>query len=201
MLKRLAVFLALLALAFGTGKLSYSQAARFQPETLLVAHELPDGSTAISQLTMSGALLRRFGELPAPTLGHSNEFRAHLALSGGFLFRTNGVELNTISEFNPDGTLRATITPHTSSEHNIVPIARDFDNSSSYFIDTFAGTNVVQHLDDPTTGASSFFATLQYVGIAGISDLYFGGPQGSKALYALTQTSPAIVPGGKYRVA
>lgn len=68
-------------------------------------------------------------------------------------------------------------------------------------VDTFAGTNVIRHLDDPSTGASSPFVTLQYPGIAGISDLYFGGPIRREALYALTQTSPQIVPGGKYRVA
>ena len=176
------------------------QPAQFQPDTLLVAHELLDGSTAISQLSKNGVLLQRFGVLPAPAPGVSNEFRAHLALSGGVLFRTNGVQLNTISDFNPDGTLAGTITPNTSPQHNIVPIAEDFAGTSIFMVDTFAGTNVIRHLDDTLTGASSAFVTLQYPGIAGIVDLYFGGPHG-RTLYALTQTSPQIVPDGKYRIA
>jgi hypothetical protein len=195
------VFFVLLALVFATGGPAYGQSDRFAPETLLVAHELPDGSTAISQLSMHGELLQRFGALPAPAPGSSNEFRAHLALSRRFLFRSNGVQLNTISEFNPAGKLKNTITPNTSTQHNIVPIAQDFTNGSIYMVDTFAGSNVIQHLDDPSLGASSPFATLQYAGIAGITDLYFGGPHGKKALYALTQTSTAVVPDGKYRVA
>lgn len=169
-------------------------------EILLVAHELPDGSTAVSQLNMHGDLLNRFGNLPGSGAG-SNEFRPHLTWSGGFLFRSNGTFLNTISEFNPDGTLKATITPTTSPQHNIVPIAQDFTNSSIYMVDTFAGTNVVQHLDDPTTGASSFFAVLQYEGIGGVTDLYFGRSDGSTALYALTPTNPGIVPDPRSRVA
>jgi len=169
-------------------------------QTLLVAHELADGSTAVSQLTTQGKLLKRFGTLPGAGAG-LNEFRPHLAWAGGFLFRSNGVKLNTISEFNPDGTLKNTITPDTSAQHDIVPIARDFAGASIYMVDTFAATNVIRHLDDPHTGASSAFATLQYTGIAGISDLYLGRSNGSTALYALTQTSPETVPGGKSRVA
>jgi hypothetical protein len=169
-------------------------------ETLLVAHELADGSTAISQLSIQGKLLKRFGTLPGAGAG-ANEFRPHLAWAGGFLFRSNGVILNTISEFNPDGTLNATITPNTSPEHDIVPIAQDFAGASIYMVDTFAATNVIRHLDDPLTGASSPFATLQYDGIAGISDLYMARSNGSTALYAFTQTNPQIVPGGKGRIA
>ena len=199
LLSGLTAFLILLTLVFGVGGRSYSQSAQFTPETLLVAHELADGSTAISRLSLGGVLLQRFGTLtPAP--GTSNEFRAHLALSGGFLFRSNGVVLNTISEFGPEGALKATITPNTSPQHNIVPIARDFANSSIYMVDTFAGTNVIRHLD-LSTGAGNAFVTLQYTGIAGITDLYFGGPARSEALYALTATSPQIVPGARNRVA
>jgi hypothetical protein len=177
-----------------------SPSAQSVKETLLVAHELPDGSTAVSQLNVEGKLLKRFGNLPGSGAG-SNEFRPHLTWSGGFLFRSNGIYLNTISEFNPDGTLKATITPTTSPQHNIVPIAQDFTNSSIYMVDTFAGSNVVRHLDDPTTGASSSFAVLQYEGIGGVSDLYYGRSDGSTALYALTPTSPDIVPDPRSRVA
>ncbi|HEY6971994.1 MAG TPA: hypothetical protein VJA94_22475 [Candidatus Angelobacter sp.] len=175
--------------------------AQFQSDTLLVAHELSDGSTAISQLSRTGALIQRFGVLPAPPFGVSNEFRAHLALSGGVLFRTNGVQLNTISDFNPDGTLAATITPSTSPQHKIIPIARDLSGRSIYIVDSFAGNNVIRHLDDILTGACSPFTVLQYPGMSGIVDMYCGGPRGHKALYALTATSPAIVPGANYRVA
>jgi len=177
-----------------------SQSAQSEKETLLVAHELSDGSTAVSQLSMHGELLQRFGTLPGSGSG-SNEFRAHLAWSGGFLFRSNGVFLNTISEFEPSGTLKATITPNSSLEHEVVPIAQDFLDSSIYMVDIFAATNVVRHLDDPATGASSPFVTLQYEGIAGVTDLYCGRSNGSKALYALTQTNPGTVSDAKSRVA
>jgi len=115
------------------------------------------------------------------------------------------VNLNTISQFGSDGTLVSTIIPMTSTTHNVVQISRDFVNQSIYMVDTFAATNVIQHLDTPSTGASSPFAVLQYQGIAGISDLYFGGPSGSQALFALTQTDPSTNPcpvsGCAYRVA
>jgi len=78
--------------------------AQSKKETLLVAHELSDGSTAVSQLSTHGA--QRFGSLPGSGAG-SNEFRAHRAWSGGFPFRSNGAYLNTISEFSPDGTLKS----------------------------------------------------------------------------------------------
>lgn len=125
LLHGLTVCLALLIAVLGAGGRSYSQSVRFVPETLLVAHELADGSTAISQLSLGGVLLQRFGTL-TPATGSSSEFRAHLALSGGFLFRSNGTALDTISEFNPDGTLKATITPTTSFEHQIVPYSPRF---------------------------------------------------------------------------
>lgn len=169
-------------------------------ETLLVAHELSDGSTAVSQLSTQGKLLKRFGSLPG-SVAALNEFRAHLAWSGGFLFRSNGVNLNTISEFNPDGTLKTTITPDTSPQHDIVPIAQDFTNDSIYMVDIFGSTNVIRHLDDPTTGASSPFATVAYIGIAGILDLCLGGSNGTKALYVLTQTDPVTVPDAQSRIA
>jgi hypothetical protein len=214
LLNGLAVFLVLLALVFGTGGRSYSQSAGFTPETLLVAHQLTDGSTAISQLSLGGVLMNRFGTLPGTLdcCSFPTEFRAHLALSGGFLFRSNGTYpppffpvVDTISEFNPDGTLKATITPTTSLQHDIVPMAQDFANSSIYMVDAFGGTNLIWHLDNPSTGASSVFAGVFYTGVGEIVDLYFGGPIGSEALYALTQTSPSItpcvVPGCTYRVA
>ena len=87
------------------------------------------------------------------------------------------------------------------TQHNIVPIAQDLTSRSIYIVDTFAATNLVRHLDDASTGGSSPFAVVQLVGLAGISDLYSGGSDGNKALYALTQTSPEIVPDARCRVA
>ncbi len=163
---------------------------------LLVAHSVTDGSCAISQLdATNGSLLRQFGTLPGTLASPCTELRAHLALSGGFLYRSNGVSLNTISQFSSNGMLVRTIVPNTSGTPSIVPIARDFGNQSIYMVDTFGGTTTIRHLDDPSTGASSPFAAITfYTGIGGTSDLYFGGPSGSQALFALTQTDPAITP-------
>ena len=49
--------------------------------------------------------------VPAPD---PTSFARTLHWSGGFLFRSNGIYLNTISEFSPEGTLKATIAPTTS---------------------------------------------------------------------------------------
>ena len=216
-LNGLAICLVLISVALVLGGRSYGQSGGgFTPNTLLVAHQLTNGSTVISQLTQTGRLLKRFGTLPGTSSSccmFPTEFRPHLALSGEFLYRSNGTyspaiqpgAVDTISQFNSDGTLIATIIPTTSPQHEIVPIARDFADALIYMVDIFGSTNVIWHLNNPLTGASSGFAGVFYTGVAGITDLYFGGPEGSRALYALTATSPfitpCVVPGCANRVA
>ncbi len=108
--------------------------ADFVQGRILVAHKTSSGSHVISELDANGNLIRQFGNEP------SDEFRAHLALVGGFLYRSNGAYLNTISQFDDTGALVRTITPTTSATHAIVPITSDFDHQSIYFRDSFAGT-------------------------------------------------------------
>ena len=140
---------------------------------------------------MSGNVLRQFGEL---TSGHGqSEFRAHLAVAGGVLFRSNGTFLDTISQFDAQGQLIRTITPSSSATPKVNQIAPDFDEESIYFVDVFGGSNAVRHLDDPISGAQSTF--IPAAGAGSIQDLAFGGPDGSQALFALIAISP-----GPYRI-
>jgi hypothetical protein len=162
----------------------------FAPGTVLVAHRTTAGSYVISQITDTGFLLRQFGAQDG------DEFRSHLALSGGSLFRSDALGADTISQFAEDGTLIRTITPTSSAQHEIVPIARDFLNLSIFGVDTWGGTNVVRHLDDPSTGAMPDFAIVYFSDVAGIADLYFD--TGTNMLFALAQRNPAS---GPYRVA
>lgn len=158
-------------------------------QSLIVAHNTGrPGESAISVLDMNGNVLRQFGEINPN--GYQAEFRAHLADSGGVLSRSNGVFSGTISMFDTSGTLLRDVVVNSSAQHTVNAIAADFTNQSIFFVDVFAGTSCIRHLDDPATGASTVLGCVSYNGNAGVIDLYFGGPAGSEALYALNHTSP-----------
>ena len=167
-------------------------------QTIFVAHNTPNlGESVISALDKDGNLLSQFGLINTGSI--IPEFRAHLAQADGFFYRSNGTVLSTISRFDANGNPLGDIVVDSSASHTVNAIAADFADQSIFFTDIHAGTNVVRHLDDPSTGVSSSFALISYSGVAGVIDLYFGGPAGSQALYALNHTAPFA--GGIARVA
>jgi predicted outer membrane repeat protein len=149
-------------------------------------------SLEIVQLDLYGHVLNSFGSKADPSSMFS-----HLAAIGGSLYRTlnfgscvSGASNGSIDELSWGGTLIRTIAPSTSSIGVYGAIAGDFTGESAMFVDLCAGSNVIHHLLDPSTSLSSAFATIGYNGVAGVQDLYFGGPPSSRALYAYTVTSP-----------
>lgn len=114
----------LLPLLATAPRLVQAQDDGWAPGTLLVAHRLTSGVYTISQLKLDGTLIRRFGTVSGP------EWRSHLAIAGGYLFRSNGMTLNNIHRFDAAGTLVGTTTPDSSAQHQIQAIARDFDDES-----------------------------------------------------------------------
>jgi alpha-tubulin suppressor-like RCC1 family protein len=166
----------------------------FPSGAILVAHAESAGTSgphSISVIDPLGNTLKKFGTIAADI------HRAHLALAGGYLFRANGPDVYTLHRFDGAGNVIPTATPTTSSTPWIAPIATDQSGASIVFVDNLAGTNVLRHLDDASTGASNMLRIISTNGVAGLADLFTGGP--SQHTYALVQVSPVIAPA--YRVA
>ena len=161
--------------------------------TILVAHQKTDSTHVISQIAPSGGILKQFGSQSL------DRFRTHLALAGGLLYRSNDpYDPVNITTYDSSGQLVSTITVNSSAQHEVSALTRDAGGSSIFFVDVFAGSNVIRRLTDAVTGANDQVTTISYNGAAGVQDLYYGGPAASAALYALSATSPGT---GPYRIA
>lgn len=160
---------------------------------MFVAHSIDSGDYVISHIGADGSLLNRFGTTS------NNEFRSHLAISGGHIYRSNpgNTSSSNIERYDFAGNLVDTINPQAGTTRSFRPIVRDYADASIYYTDTYGGTNIVRHLDDNATGANSTLALVGYSAGGGVADLDFGGISGSEALYGLHTTHPDY---GPYRV-
>ena len=168
--------------------------AAWTPGTILVAHKTTSESHAITQLDANGHVVRQFG------IQSTDEFRSHLAISGGILYRMNEVFVRTLDQFSDDGSLIRSIPIIPPGDGtfwlgHFMQIASDFADTSIYLAGPLAPTHTIFHLDDlspGTSGTSSIFTELFAVPSLGdLRDLYFGGPIGNETLFALLADIPA----------
>lgn len=152
----------------------------FESGTLLVAAQHADGTPFVAQLDRSGNALRELGAQPAAL-----NPRAHLAMFGGLLYRSNGNDfpVGTIEALDASGALVRSFAVDTSANHYVLPIIEDHHRISLLFMDVFDSPNVVHRINDLATGASTFFAQMPGVQV---QDLFRRGD----TVYALNLEPP-----------
>lgn len=163
--------------------------AEWTPGTIIVTHSGgdPDYPYCISQIDGDGNLLMRFGG----STGSQSYVRAHLALSGDFLFRSNPSNYTASTQLDQFSDNGALIRQIDSPNWSIWEIAPDFENISIYIVDPWWATNVIGHLDNPVTPVYSWFTTIWGVTIR---DMYMcpGGPLFALSSFGTGQTVSVV---------